>query len=133
MVERKDGIIINIASTAAFQPIPYMAVYGATKAFVLSFSEALHQEYKEYGVKVIAVCPGATETNFFDTAGPVGFGKYRKAETVVETTIKAIEKNKLFVVDGVKNYIVTLLARFLTRKKTTEISGSILKKSLGAS
>ena len=130
MAGRKSGEIINIASTAAFQPVPYMAVYGATKAFVLSFSEALHQEYKNYGIKVTAVCPGATETSFFDTAGPVGMGMHRKAEEVVKTAVKAAGKNKLYVVDGVKNYGVTLLSRFLTRKKTAEISGKILKKSL---
>ena len=130
MAEKNSGNIINIASTAAFQPVPYMAVYGATKAFVLSFSEALHQEYKNYGIKVTAVCPGATETSFFDTAGPVGMGMHRKAEEVVKTAVKAAGKKKLYVVDGVKNYGVTLLSRFLTRKKTAEISGKILKKSL---
>ena len=132
MAERKSGTIINVASTVAFQAVPYMAVYGATKAFVLSFSEALHQEYKEYGIKVTAICPGATETGFFDTAGPVGLGKYRTADMVTETAIKAAGKNKQFAVDGIKNYMVTLLSRFLTRKKTTEISGKILKKSLDA-
>ena len=130
MKKNGKGTIINIASTAAFQPVPYMAVYGATKAFGLSFSEALHQEYKDCGIKVTAVCPGATETSFFDTAGPVGMGMHRKAEEVVKTAVKAAGKNKLYVVDGVKNYGITLLSRFLTRKKTAEISGKILKKSL---
>ena len=130
MAEKKKGEIINIASTAAFQPVPYMAVYGATKAFVLSFSEALYQEYKRYGIKITAVCPGATETNFFDTAGPVGFGKSRKTEEVVGTALKALEQNKLYAVDGIKNYFVTLLSRFLTRKKTVQISGNIMKRSL---
>ena len=132
MAERKSGTIINVASTVAFQAVPYMAVYGATKAFVLSFSEALYQEYKEYGIKVTAICPGATETGFFDTVGPVGLGKYRTADMVTETAIKAAGKNRQFAVDGIKNYMVTLLSRFLTRKKTTEISGKILKKSLNA-
>ncbi len=130
MVKGRGGKIINIASTVAFQPVPYMAVYGATKAFVLSFSEALHQEYKDYGIMVTAVCPGATGTGFFDKAGPVGLGKYRKAEEVAETAEKAIEKNKLFVVDGMKNYFITLLSRFLTRKKTIEMSEKIMKKLL---
>ena len=130
MAEKREGTIINIASTVAFQPVPYMAVYGATKAFVLSFSEALHQEYKDYGIKITAVCTGATKTSFFDKAGPVGMGKPRKAEQVVKTAVKNSEKNKLYVVDGFGNYMVTLLARFLTRQKTVSISGNILRKAL---
>ncbi|MEL6383145.1 MAG: SDR family oxidoreductase, partial [Cyanobacteria bacterium J06626_18] len=68
MRSRRSGSIINIGSTASFQPIPYFAVYAATKAFVLSFSEALWQECKPYNVKVLAVCPGPTETEFFKVA-----------------------------------------------------------------
>jgi len=62
MLKQGEGAIINVASTAALQPLPYMAIYGATKAFVLSFSEALWQEYRTRGVRVLAVCPGATRT-----------------------------------------------------------------------
>src|SRR5688572_3792009 len=65
MRERKQGAIINVASTAAFQAVPYMTTYAATKAFVLSFSEALWEENREHGVHVMALCPGVTETNFF--------------------------------------------------------------------
>src|SRR3977135_4352674 len=68
MIERRQGAIINVASTAAFQPVPFMATYAATKAFVLSFSEALWEENRPYGVKVMALCPGVTDTNFFDAA-----------------------------------------------------------------
>src|SRR5215210_2737648 len=68
MRERKRGRIINVASTAAFQPVPFMATYAATKAFVLSFSEALWEENRPFGVKVMALCPGVTETNFFEAA-----------------------------------------------------------------
>jgi short-subunit dehydrogenase len=66
MVERRRGGIINVASTAGFQPVPATAVYGATKAFVLSFSQALREEVRRSGVRVVALCPGATETEFFD-------------------------------------------------------------------
>src|SRR6185369_10619179 len=69
MLERRGGGVIHVASTAAFQPVPFMAVYGATKAFVLSFSEALWAEYRPRGVRVVALCPGATETPFFERAG----------------------------------------------------------------
>src|SRR5262249_56118161 len=68
MRERKRGTIINVASTAGFQPVPFMATYAATKAFVLSFSEALWEENRHFGIQVIALCPGVTETNFFDAA-----------------------------------------------------------------
>ena len=69
MVEGREGIVINVASTAAFQPTPFMAVYGASKAFVLSFSEALWAEYRSHGIRVLALCPGATETSFSKVAG----------------------------------------------------------------
>src|SRR5207237_631868 len=65
MRQRKGGAIINVASTAAFQPVPFMATYAASKAFVLSFSEALWEENRPYGIKVMALCPGVTDTNFF--------------------------------------------------------------------
>jgi short-subunit dehydrogenase len=68
MRARDHGAIVNVASTAAFQPVPYMAVYGATKAYVLSFTEALWGETRGTGVRVTALCPGATDTAFFDTA-----------------------------------------------------------------
>lgn len=69
MHARKQGTIINVASTAGFQPVPFMATYAATKAFVLSFSEALWEENRPYGIQVMALCPGVTDTNFFDAAG----------------------------------------------------------------
>ena len=68
MRERKSGAIINVASTAGFQPVPFMATYAATKAFVLSFSEALWEENRPYGIKVMALCPGVTDTNFFEAS-----------------------------------------------------------------
>jgi short-subunit dehydrogenase len=68
MRERKSGAIMNVASTAGFQPVPFMATYAATKAFVLSFSEALWEENRTYGIKVMALCPGVTETNFFEAS-----------------------------------------------------------------
>ena len=70
LLSHGSGVLMNVASTAGFQPIPRMAVYGASKAFVLSFTEALWFEAKPSGLKVIALCPGATETEFFDVAGP---------------------------------------------------------------
>ncbi len=71
MLSNKKGIMINISSTGAFQPLPYIAVYGATKSYVLQFTEALAGEYGTSGVKFIAVCPGNTETNFTQVAMPI--------------------------------------------------------------
>lgn len=65
MIKRDAGTIVNVASTAAFQPLPYMANYGASKAFILSFTEALWGEYQHTGIRILAVCPGATDTEFF--------------------------------------------------------------------
>ncbi len=75
MLKRGDGAVINVASTASFQPVPYMAVYGATKAFVLSFSEALWAECRGRGVRVLALCPGTTATEFFDVVGTQDAGR----------------------------------------------------------
>ena len=88
MVARGEGAVINVASTAAFQPVPYMAVYGASKAFVLSFSQALSEEYSKRGIRFLALCPGATETNFFQVAGEgAAFGRKRTSEQVIATAL----------------------------------------------
>lgn len=71
MLKRKSGVIINVASTAAFQPLPNMAVYGATKAFVLSFTQALWEENRKRGVQFLALCPGSTETEFLMSWEPM--------------------------------------------------------------
>src|SRR5438132_12676127 len=90
MRERKRGTIINVASTAGFQPVPFMATYAATKAFVLSFSEALWEENRPYGIQVMALCPGVTETGFF-VASKMEKPPARLSETsedVVETALR---------------------------------------------
>src|SRR5215208_2176356 len=96
MRERRRGTIINVASTAAFQAVPYMATYAATKAFVLSFSEALAEENRAHGIHVMALCPGVTETNFFQAAG-IDRPPMRMIETpeeVVETALRALGRRK---------------------------------------
>src|ERR1044071_9258508 len=96
MRERKRGTIINVASTAGFQAVPYMATYAATKAFVLSFSEALWDENRQYGVHVMALCPGVTETNFFEASGmdhpPMRV--IQTPEEVVETALRALSHQR---------------------------------------
>ncbi|RLQ96295.1 SDR family NAD(P)-dependent oxidoreductase [Falsibacillus albus] len=127
MIERGTGAIINLASTVSFQPVPHMAVYGATKAFVLSFSEAIWQEYHDKGIDVLALCPGATDTNFFETAGDVAFGKIRTPHQVVDTALKALKGRKSFVVDGKRNYLTAQLSRILPRKTVVSIAGKLAK------
>ena len=113
MRERKTGTIINIASTAAFQPLPHMAVYGATKAFVLSFTEALWSETRKDGIRVLAVCPGSTDTPFFEHSGEgVVVGKLRSTRQLLDNTMRALKTNKPSFVDGLGNAIV---ARFAVR------------------
>ncbi|MBA2340260.1 MAG: SDR family oxidoreductase [Pyrinomonadaceae bacterium] len=129
MRERRRGAIINVASTAAFQPVPYMATYAATKAFVLSFSEALAEENRQHGVKVMALCPGATDTNFF-AAAEATRPPYRMMQTpqaVVETALRALEKGNSHVISGWSNYFVTQAERLIPRSVVTRIAGKAMR------
>lgn len=134
IVERKGGVI-SVASTAAFHPIPYMAVYGATKAFVLSFSEALWAEYRPLGVRVLALCPGATDTPFFERAGEeAAFGTKAHPKDVVNVGLRAFGRNRSHVVQGVQNNINTAAPRWLPRAAMARIAARIMrpKKKLAA-
>ena len=115
MIVRGEGAIINLSSNAAFQPIPYMAVYAATKAFVLSFSQALHAEVEKHGIRVVALCPGPTETRFFDVANAEQLrdlaGDMRSPEQVVATGLRALERNRAYVIDGNRNSTIAHLAK----------------------
>lgn len=130
MVMRKEGVVINIASTAAFQSLPYMAVYGATKAFVLSFTEALWGENRKNGVRIIAVCPGPTATEFFDSNGTSpALGKYiRTSKQVIDSTFRALSKTNppAAVVDGPLNKISASLSRFFTRRFAIKLAGVVM-------
>jgi len=129
MIERSKGAILNVASTAAFQPGPNMAVYFATKAYVLSFSEALHEELKPHGVHVTCLCPGPTRTEFGEVAGFGGSGMFDRvamdAPTVVEAGLKGLDKNKAVVVPGVANKIGAQSTRFAPRSVVRKIAGAI--------
>ena len=129
MIERKSGGIINVASTAAFQPGPKMAVYFATKAFVLSLSEALHEELKPHGVHVTCLCPGPTRTEFGEVAGFGGNGLFHKvamnSPEVVEAALDGLDKNKAVVVPGVVNKLTANSGRFAPRSVVRKIAGAI--------
>jgi len=121
MRERRQGGIINVSSIAGFQPLPYMSVYAATKAFVLHFSEALWAENKDLGINILALCPGATESNFANVAefpqGSFGKGvKLATSEEVVKDALAALAKNQSNLVTGsTTNQIIVNLPRFLPR------------------
>ena len=119
MLDRRHGAIINVSSQAAFQPVAFMATYAASKSFILHFSEALWAEVRGRGVTVMALCPGVTRTDFFDKAGAPGWLEKHTSITpakVVRTALKAMEKRRQYVVPGWKNYLLTLLVRFMTRR-----------------
>jgi short-subunit dehydrogenase len=129
MIERKSGGIINVASTAAFQAGPRMAVYFATKAFVLSLTEALHEELKPHGIKVSCLCPGPTRTEFGEVAGFRGNGMFDRvameSPDVVKVGLEGLEANKAVVIPGVVNKIGAAATRFAPRATVRKIAGAI--------
>lgn len=129
MVKDNDGAIINVASTAAFQPLPYMSVYGASKAFVLSFTEALWAEYQQTNLHILALCPGPVETEFFDVMGKNGIdGPRNKPEEIVETALRALEQRKIYVIPGqLKNYLLANLNRLSPRWVATKIAERMMR------
>jgi short-subunit dehydrogenase len=134
MLERRSGAILNVASTAAFQPGPWMAVYYASKAFVLSFSEALHEEVKDRGVRVSALCPGPTRTEFADVAGNADSDLFRRfagpPEKVVADGLKALRANCAVMVSGAANKIMAGSIRFAPRSVARRIAASLQKARL---
>lgn len=130
MTTARHGLILNVASTAAFQPTPGMAVYGATKAFVLSFTEALWQETKGSGVRVLALCPGATETEFFTRSGAEFLTAGRQtSKQVVDTAMAAIDKSTPTVVSGLKNAVLATGYRFAPRRVMLQVSQRMLESN----
>jgi uncharacterized protein len=127
MLERRSGGVINVASTAAFQPVPYMAVYAGTKAFVRSFSEALHAEVFGRGVRVLALCPGPTATEFFDTAIAPPRGPIRTVRDVVASGLRAYDAGVPVVIDGLNNQVVIAFSTLLPRRLITKIAGRIMR------
>ena len=129
MIERRSGGIINVASTAAFQPGPKMAVYFATKAFVLSLSEALHEELKPHGVRVTCLCPGPTRTEFGEVAGFGGNGLFDRvameSPAVVKAGLDGLDKNKAVVIPGIVNKAGAFSSRLAPRSVVRTIAGSI--------
>ncbi|HEY0428053.1 MAG TPA: SDR family oxidoreductase [Pyrinomonadaceae bacterium] len=134
MRERRAGVIINVASTASFQPIPFMATYAATKAFVRSFSEAISEENRPFNVSVSAFCPGPVDTGFFaaaDIKSDVKNAMFKKGiqtpAEVVETALAAAKNKKAVSIPGWKNYILTHLVNVVPNSLITRTMGSVLR------
>ncbi|MFL0252663.1 SDR family NAD(P)-dependent oxidoreductase [Clostridium neuense] len=113
MVRRGKGKILNVGSTGAFAPGPFIAVYYATKAYVLSFSRAISKELKQYGVTVTALCPGAVKTNFCKTAGKRDMPGAMEASVVAEAAYRGLLKNKKIIIPGILNKILVRLPQGL--------------------
>jgi short-subunit dehydrogenase len=132
MITRGTGRILNVASTAAFQPGPTMSVYFASKAFVLYFSEAINNEVKDKGVTVTALCPGSTESNFHAVAlGDNKLVKERKMASSAEVAragYKAMMKGKPVVIPGIKNSLMAFAVRFFPREFIVKMARKIQEK-----
>ena len=134
MRERKNGVIINVASTASFQPVPFMATYAATKAFVRSFSEAIAEENRPHGVTVTALCPGPTETNFFNAAdigadvkNAMGQKGLETPEEVVAAGLAAVKAGKAQAISGWKNYFLARSVNFVPNSLIIRVVGKVLR------
>ena len=133
MLARGEGAVLNVASTAAFQPTPYLAVYGATKAFVLSFSEALWAEYRSRGIHVAALCPGAVETPFIAGLGdpavrqtPV-FASTLSPETVALRAVQALRGTAPTHIIGTKNWLMAQSARITPRRVVAMVGAALMR------
>lgn len=134
LVERRRGSIINVSSLAAFQPAPRNATYGATKAFVNSFTESLHEELRGSGVRVQALCPGFTRTEFqeragIDTGGIPSFA-WMSAEAVVDSSLAGLERGEVLCVPGFGNRLVATTVSVLPRRLVRRASGLAVRRFL---
>ena len=130
MLERGRGGILNVASMAGFQAAPYTSAYGGTKAFLLNWSNGLHQEVKESGVAITALCPGVTDTEFFDAAGYrslTGFLQRRAAcRPVAEAGLRALQRGRMEVVPGALNASAIFLQRLMPRRFVASVSRRLM-------
>lgn len=130
---------MNIASTAAYQPVPYLAAYSATKSYVLNFSEALAKEMEEFQVVVTCLSPGATSTNFFDYSG-IGDKKKglwansarMQSRDVAIIGVNALFSKKLSVISGIKNSFLAFTNRFASRKMVANISKALVENAVSS-
>lgn len=129
MVSNAKGHIINISSIAAFQAVPTFAAYAASKAYVLSFSEALEYEFKNHGIQVTTICPGATQSEFaaVSNANEKMFAHAPTSIDLAEFTYEAYKNKKGTVINGVKGNLMTFSLRFSPRKVATKVAALMMK------
>ncbi len=130
MRTRKRGTIINVSSGAGFQPIPFMSTYAATKAFVTSFSEAVAEENRPFGIQVMALCPGPTRTNFQSVAGldlPVQIKGKQTAEEVVGAALRGVKNGRTRIVSGFMNDVVSRAVTFVPNFVITRVMARALR------
>jgi short-subunit dehydrogenase len=133
MVARGRGRIINVASNAAFQPVPFLTVYAASKAFVLSFSEGLATELEGTGVRIQALCPGLTQTEFLEVAETHTRGLLvnrlpaMTAEAVVSASLKALDHGRVRVIPGASNRALAAVQGLLPRSWVRRVAGALYR------
>ncbi len=131
MVERRQGAIVNVVSLSAFQPVPFLATYAATKAFLLSFTEALALELEGTGVKVQALCPGNIPTGFQQVAGTQNVAFTRtpamSAADVAAVSLRALEGGRTVVIPGTRDRVMVALQRFAPRPLVLRVAASLFR------
>jgi len=131
MIERRRGAIINVASMAGFQPLPYQAVYAASKAFVLHFSEAVHEEARQRGVTVTCLCPGPVRTEFQQVAGVdpdrVPAAAWMTVDSVVEAALSGVRAGRAIVIPGALNAMMAASTRMAPRFVVRRVAGSMMR------
>src|SRR5271167_3893855 len=129
MIARGSGDILIVASTAAFQPVPYITTYAATKSFDLHFAEGLAEEVRQYGVRVCALCPGSTETEFFQVAGQRNHTRRapETAEKVARVGLQGLAAGKSVVVSGFKNWLGAETVRLVPRRVVARVTAGMFR------
>jgi len=129
MIERRRGNILIVSSTAAFQAVPFISTYAATKAFDLVFAEALAEEMRPYGIRVCALCPGSTSTEFHQVAGQPDRtkGRQESAAKVARVGLRALARGKSCVISGVGNYLGAQVQRLVPRRLVTRIAARMFR------
>ncbi len=129
MIARRRGDVLIVASTVAFQAVPYISTYAATKVFDLFLAEGLAEEMKPNGIRVCALCPGATESEFHDAAGHPAHARRRSetAEKVAKTGLRALAAGKSYVISGLGNYFGAHGQRLVPRRLVTRIAASMFR------
>ncbi len=131
MLKQRRGDVLILASTASFQAVPFISTYAATKAFDLLFAEGLAEEVRPYGIRVCALCPGSTESEFHEVAGQSGLAAARKnretAEKVARVGLQALAAGKSYVISGTGNYLGAHSQRLVPRGVVTRIAGKMFR------